>query len=92
MSIAVQGDEKAMKPVDLRQNLYPLIKKYSNVAITDKQLTELESVLSKVLTPKQTQHAMKIFRGFLMDVSEMATAFVSFNHIFAKMTIFHMEL
>lgn len=32
--------------------------------ITEKDLSELEILLSKELSPTQTQHAIRIFRGF----------------------------
>lgn len=75
MSLAVNVDaskinntvfEQFSRNAEERENVISSdeVESTSPKGITEKDLKELEILLSKEMSPEKTQHAMRIFRGF----------------------------
>lgn len=82
MSLALQGDVECKKAIDLKQLLETSGKTMDG--LTESDLKEMEDELTKVLTPKQKEHAMKILRSFREGAPEIESeaAVVSLNEKF----------
>lgn len=83
LSLALQGCEK--KRIDLKQFLRSNSGKPTRDAtlngLTDENLKDAEKDLSKVASSEQTEHGMKILRGFRIGATEneKRAAIVSFQ-------------
>lgn len=87
LSMAVQGSSCDRRRVDLSQIFQSIRSEERNATsrgklshyMTQDELTIINAELSKLLTPEQTKHAMRILRGFRADATanEKDTALVS---------------
>lgn len=93
LSLALQGDVEDKKAIDLKQLLETSSSEEDSKSkeggktmdgLTESDLKEMEDELTKVLTPKQKQHAMKILRSFREGAPEKENeaAVVSLNEKF----------